>query len=110
MRVGDRGFFNLFETVCAASNSDRESAQWSVAGVRWHRQKHIFRAELAYQLELHMLEKVSGKRPWRLLVVHEIWWGVGRGKAIRNARWAHIEIGSQRDVLEWLAEREHEPA
>ena len=105
MRLGDSNFFNLFQRLAAASNRDRDCDQWNVEGVRWHRQRHIVWSSVSHQLETH--ELIHAVRPkWMLVLVHEIWWGSDRRKAIRNARWVHLQSGNRNDVLKWFAARE----
>jgi hypothetical protein len=41
MRLGDNNFFNVFQRLAAASNENRDCDEWSMAGLRWRRQRHI---------------------------------------------------------------------
>lgn len=104
MRLGDTAFFHLLERIAAATNSDRNCDEWSVDGVRWRRQRHVHWAQTSFQIELYELHH-SARPRWTLLYVHEIWWGEDRAKAIRNARWTHLESGETCDVLVWFQER-----
>jgi hypothetical protein len=107
VRLGDNNFFNLFARLITASNPDRECDEWQVEGVRWRRQRHIRWAALSFQIETHELQRPA-KPAWRLIFVHETWWGADRRKAIRNTHWTHLAAGNRRDVLRWFGERQDE--
>jgi len=107
MRLGDNAFFNLFSRLAAASNRDRDRDQWEVEGVQWRRQRHVHWSALSFQIVTHELERKS-RRPWKLLLVHETWWGRDRSKTIRNSHWVHLAAGARSDALAWFAARERE--
>lgn len=108
MHLGDNNFFNLFQRVAAASNKNRDCDEWKFAGVHWSRQRHSnWSAGMSWQVEVQTLRH-TGRKPWTLLFVHEMWWPPGRKKAIRNARWVHLAEGARKDAARWFAEREAE--
>jgi hypothetical protein len=107
MRLGDNNFFNLFQQLAAATNANRDCAEWNVAGVNWRRQRHVTSGAVSYQLEVHELRRTAGPK-WSLLFVHELWWGGDRRKAIRNVHWTHLQSGNRRDVLRWFQQRQDE--
>ncbi|HTQ14679.1 MAG TPA: hypothetical protein VMH86_12470 [Rhizomicrobium sp.] len=107
MRLGDGNFFNLFSRLVTATNPDRDRDEWQAGAVRWRRRRHVEWSTLSFQIETHELEHAVRPR-WRLVFVHEIWWGIDRGKAIRNAHWVHLAQGDRRDVLKWFQARQAE--
>lgn len=104
MRLGDSNFFNLFQRLASRSNEDRDRDEWSVAGVCWRRQRHVHWSSVSWQIDLRHTTRPN----WTLIFVHELWWNKDRRKSIRNARWAHVEVGDRRNVLNWFEDRQSE--
>ena len=73
----------------------------------WRRQRNVHWSTLSYQIELHELQHTARPK-WRLIFVHEIWWGRSRSESIRNMHWTHLEGGNRRDVLKWFEDRQRE--
>ena len=108
MRLGDRAFFNLCECLVAAARPKRECGEWDHKGVRFSLQRHSsLDGHSSFQIETQRLYR-AGRNGWALLLVHEIWWGEHRDKAIRNGRWVHFASGSRTEALKWFAERQKE--
>ena len=107
MRLGDNNFCNLFQRLVVHSNRDRDCDEWSVAGVRWRRHRHIHWSLVSHQIEIHELAH-AGRPKWVLIFVHELWWGADRRRAIRNAHWVHLDSGDRRHVLRWFEDRQRE--
>lgn len=108
MRLGDRSFFNVCECLVAAARPQRECGDWEHKGVHWTMQRQSnLSSHASFQIETQRLHR-PGRSGWALLLVHEIWWGERRDKAVRNARWVHLASGSRKEVLKWFAERQRE--
>jgi len=108
LRLGDRTFFTVCENLVAASRPLRDCGDWELKGVRCHLQRQSsWDAHSSHQIEVLRFHR-PGRAGWTLLLVHEIWWGEKRDKAIRNARWVHQVDGSRHDALRWFSERNSE--
>ena len=108
MRLGDRTFFALCESLVATSRPQRDCGEWELKGVRCSLQRHTsWDTYSSYQFEILRFHRL-GRIGWSLLQVHEIWWSGKRDKAIRNARWAHLVDGSRSEALRWFSERRKE--
>jgi hypothetical protein len=105
VRLGDRAFFTLCETLVASSRPLRECGEWELKGVRCSLQRQSsWDTYSSHQIEILRFHR-PGRTGWTVLLVHEIWWSGKREKAIRNARWAHQVDGSRTEALRWFAER-----
>lgn len=72
------------------------------------RERHSFSGGLhCFTIEIFFLAQ-PGRRGWELIVAKEHWWNAGHQRPLKTLRWSQLTIGSRKDIMAWLRERERE--
>ena len=91
-----------WQAIYVAHDPGQIGECWEVAGVTWSRERHVFwGATHSFRIEFHTLIR-SGARPWRLLVIKELYWGQDRQSAVKDTAWCKVDSGTVTDVMAWM--------